>query len=313
MITQNPDYFIAIVQSGSLTKAAEKLFVSQPALSQYLKRLESDLGIELFNRSTSPLTLTFAGEKYYNYILNIKRMESSIREELTDVRKEISGKLRLGVALWRSACFIPNVFPEFHRRYPKVSLELFEGRFAQMKQALENNDIDMAVVNLLPAGAYGDFDVEPIIRERILLAAPTGHPYVQERLKNQELLNGFPTIPLDILDLIPIAITKEKQSLTDMVTSVLARKHITPDILLRTANLTTAINLTASGMCCAFVPEEGAFICRHPEQVSYFALDDADFSWTLAFIYCRNTYLSAIAQNFIRCTKDVFSDEQTGP
>ena len=65
MVLHNYEYFVAIVDEGSLTKAAEHLYVSQPSLSQYLKRLEASLGVELFDRSTSPLRLTYTGERYY--------------------------------------------------------------------------------------------------------------------------------------------------------------------------------------------------------------------------------------------------------
>ena len=63
MVLHNYEYFVAIVEAGSLTKAAEHLYVSQPSLSQYLKRLEASLGVELFDRSTSPLRLTYTGER----------------------------------------------------------------------------------------------------------------------------------------------------------------------------------------------------------------------------------------------------------
>ena len=69
MVLHNYEYFVAIVDEGSLTKAAEHLYVSQPSLSQYLKRLEANLGVELFDRSASPLRLTYTGERYYQYVL----------------------------------------------------------------------------------------------------------------------------------------------------------------------------------------------------------------------------------------------------
>ena len=68
MIFRNYEYFLTIADSGSLTKAAEQLYVSQPSLSQYLKRLESSLGVELFDHKSSPLKLTYIGQRYYNYV-----------------------------------------------------------------------------------------------------------------------------------------------------------------------------------------------------------------------------------------------------
>ena len=73
MNIQNLDYFLTIVETGNLTKAAEKLFVSQPSLSQYLKRLEKNLGVELFDRSILPMRLTYSGERYYQYTIQAKK------------------------------------------------------------------------------------------------------------------------------------------------------------------------------------------------------------------------------------------------
>lgn len=307
MITQNPDYLIAIVENGNLTKASEKLFISQPSLSQYIKRLESSLGTELFDRSSSPMKLTYAGERYYDYILQVKQMEINIKEELLHIKQEMRGRIRLGVALWRGACLIPDVFPEYHRRFPEVKLELFEGRFVQMKQALENFEIDLMIANLLPAGNYADVQVEPITRERILLAAPASSAVVQEALKKNNQGGDFPVISLDILDHLPLVVTKKGQALTDMISSMLTRQHITPDVLMETGNLTTAINLTAKGMCCTFVPEEGARICRHPDDVVFFKVDQADLSWDLAFLYRKNSYLGAVKTSFMDCVKEILA------
>lgn len=128
MPSPNYEYFVAIVEAGSLTKAAEKLYVSQPSLSQYLKRLENSLGVELFDHSTSPLRLTFTGERYYQYVLQMMKLEENMRKEFQDIKNSASGVLRLGVALWRGACLLPDTFPYFHEHYPGIRIELTEGR-----------------------------------------------------------------------------------------------------------------------------------------------------------------------------------------
>ena len=86
------DYFITIAETGNLTKAAENLYVSQPSLSQYLKRLENSLGAELFDRNSSPLRLTYAGEKYYAYAIDARRRSEA--SSLPAVRWSIRKMLR---------------------------------------------------------------------------------------------------------------------------------------------------------------------------------------------------------------------------
>lgn len=126
---RNPEYFIAIVESGSLTKAAKKLYLSQPYLSQYLKQLEQSLGVELFDHSVSPLTPTYAGQLFYRYLLRQIHQEENFRQLITDLKNEDAGRIRLGMPYWRASCTLPVIFPEFHRKYPKIQLELSASSF----------------------------------------------------------------------------------------------------------------------------------------------------------------------------------------
>lgn len=299
MVFRNYEYFVAIVEAGSLTKAAEKLFVSQPSLSQYLKRLEANLGVELFDRSTSPLRLTYTGERYYQYVLQLMKLDENVRREFQDIKNQTSGRLRLGVAFWRGACLLPDVFPYFHQQYPNIHIELTEGRSVQLQTALMNDKIDIAVMNLPRTLDYGKLTCEMICEERILLAAPTNHPYIQDLLQNCPFLDAHPVASLDLLKHIPLILTKPGQNLTHEVMHALGKSHIEPNILLETGNLTTAINLTAQGIACAFVPEEGAKVCQHPGLVTYFAVDSPDLIWDLAAVYRKDTYLTHLSRLFI--------------
>jgi DNA-binding transcriptional LysR family regulator len=310
MVFKNYEYFIAIVEAGSLTRAAEKLYVSQPSLSQYLRRLEDSLGVELFDRTTSPLRLTYTGERYYQYVKQVKQLGENVEREFRDIRNQTGGRLRLGVAFWRGACLLPDVFPAFHEAYPDIHLELREGRSSQLKSALMNDEIDIAVLNFPHSIQYDDLCCEILCEERILLAAPTQHPYTQTLLRNCRLLDGHPVASLDIFDHMPLILTKPGQNLTHAVTYALKKHQIEPDILLETGNLTTAINLAGRGMGCAFVPEEGAKVCLHPGQVTYFALDMPDFVWDFGAVYRRGLYLPQLARLFIDSMKRQLQDKK---
>lgn len=306
MVFRNYEYFVAIVEAGSVTKAAERLYVSQPSLSQYLKRLETSLGVELFDRSTSPLRLTYTGERYYQYVLQLMKLDENVRREFQDIQNQTSGRLRLGVALWRGACLLPDVFPTFHQQYPDIHIELTEGRSIQLESALMNDKIDLAVMNLPRTLDYNKLTCEIICEERILLAAPTHHPYVRDLLVDCDALDGYPLAPLELLEHIPLILTKPGQNLTHEVRHMLGKNHIEPNILLETGNLTTAINLTAQGIACTFVPEEGAKVCQHPGAVTYFVTNSSDLVWDLAAVYRKDTYLTHLSRLFIEVMKQQF-------
>ena len=307
MNIQNLDYFLTIVETGNLTKAAEKLFVSQPSLSQYLKRLEKNLGVELFDLSILPMRLTYSGERYYQYAIQAKKLDENIRRELADIESSQSGLLRLGVALWRGAVLLPDIYPSFHSKYPGIRIELFEGRSNQLQNALLNDNIDLAVMNLPRSINYKNLSYEIFHEEKILLAAPAHHPAIQASLKEPSSNIGKrPRISLEILEHIPLIMLKPGQNLTYEVNRILELNHAKYDVLMDTGNLTTAINLVSQQVACTFVPEEGANICLHPDTVIYFEIESTiECVWDLAVVYRKDSYLNQICRLFISELKNI--------
>ena len=112
--------------------------------------------------TASPLKLTYTGERYYHYVRQVKHLEENVRKEFQDIQQETSGRLRLGVALWRGACLLPDVFPRFHQQYPEIQLELIEARSVELEQALLEDRIDFAILNLPRSLNYGALSCEII-------------------------------------------------------------------------------------------------------------------------------------------------------
>lgn len=302
----NIEYFIKIVKEGSLTEASKKLFVSQPSLSQYIKRLEKKTKTKLFNRNTSPLTLTYTGQRYYEYVLRLKNMEDNIYKELLDIKQEKSGLIKLGIPLWRGACILPQILPDFTKKYPNIKFDLFETRARILIDALLDNKIDFAVINIDQNFNFPELLYETIFMERILLAAPMNNPYVKKIIDNSHMSNGYPICSLDLINYIPLILSKPGQNITYAVNYTIEQSKIEPNILLSTENQTTAINLVSTGLGCTFVPEAGAKVCHRPNQVIYLAVDSPTLIWPLAAVYRKDVYLSKRCRLFIDSLKATF-------
>lgn len=296
-------YFIAIVQEGNLNKAAKRLFVSQPSLSQYLQRLEKNLGAKLFDRSTTPLSLTYAGQRYYEYAIRTRTAEDNIKKELLDIEQSKGGCIKLGIPFWRGACVLPQVLPAFHKKYPNITFNLTERRAQLLIEALKEDKIDLAVMNIPAVFDYSNIVYEVLLRERLLLAVSTNNKFVQQILKNAPLSNGYPSVGMDILQKIPLIISTIGQNATAAINHALLKNHSEPKILLETANLTTAINLVAENMGCTFVPETGVKICQRPGSVIYLSINIPELIWPLAVVYRKDAYLPKICQLFIDSLK----------
>ena len=138
-------YIQTIAQEGNITAAAKKLYVSQPSLSQMVRQVEGEYGVTLFDRTVSPLRLTYAGEKYLQAAKTMLIANERLENELREIRQENSGLLRLGISVQRAMQILPVALPWFTMQYPKVSVDLREEGSARLEQLLEDGEIDLAL------------------------------------------------------------------------------------------------------------------------------------------------------------------------
>lgn len=144
MNIKHAQYMITVLQEGSVTAAAKKLYISQPSLSQMIKLVETNLGTPIFNRATDPLTLTYAGEKYIEAAKQILTINTNLAKEIEEITQEDHGKIRFGVPVQRGMQVLPYVMPQFIKKYPRVDIELFEQGSGLMENLVLDGTVDMA-------------------------------------------------------------------------------------------------------------------------------------------------------------------------
>ena len=169
MNLKRAQYMKTIAECGSITAAAKKLFISQPSLSQMLRQLEKEIGTPIFDRSISPLRLTYAGEKYLNAVDRILAINSELESQLREIREEHSGRLRLGISVTRALQVMPRVLPVFTAKYPEVTLELTESGSATLEELLQNGSIDLALAALERAAEEAGIEPFAVYTEAELL------------------------------------------------------------------------------------------------------------------------------------------------
>ena len=126
MNIKHAQYMLTVMQEGSITAAAKKLYISQPSLSQMIKLVETNLGTAIFNRSTDSITLTYAGEKYIEAAKQILTINNNLQKEIDEINHEDHGSLKLGIPVQRAMQVLPYVLPRFMKRYPYVDIDLHE-------------------------------------------------------------------------------------------------------------------------------------------------------------------------------------------
>lgn len=304
---KKPEYFAAIVEAGSLTRAAKQLYVSQSYLSQYVKQLEASLDTELFDHASSPLQLTHAGRIYYRYMLRSIQLSENLKKELQDSKNQDSGVLRIGLPGWRASCTLPVIYPDFCRKFPNIHLALTEASPKSLTDALMCGSLDLVIMNLgsLPSALFSEkLEYQELFTEQLLLAAPSGHPAVREFLTAKEP----PSSPLTLLNHIPLITTRASKPFPANRDLLFHRYKVEPEILLETGSFTTALNLVATGIACAFTMSGNAGTPGLLEYVTYFPIESPENANTVAIFYQKNSYLSRIARLFIQSSRESFQD-----
>ncbi len=120
-------YVSMLAQCGSFTKAASKLFITQPALSNYINKVEEELGVKLFDRSSNPLVLTYAGEQYLKRARGILNQMEDMRREMRDITHHKTGRLRIGFPSERIIYMLPLILAPFKTRYPGIDVQVISG------------------------------------------------------------------------------------------------------------------------------------------------------------------------------------------
>lgn len=135
-------YIYQVYQCGSFSKAAEALFITQPALSIAIKKVEQEIGAAIFNRSQRPLTLTSIGELYMQHIKKEMLLEQQLKQQIDDIHGLKSGDLKIGGTHYMNAYLLPSYIAQFNTLYPNINITMAETSSDMLIEMLKNNELD---------------------------------------------------------------------------------------------------------------------------------------------------------------------------
>ncbi|NOU78591.1 LysR family transcriptional regulator [Paenibacillus sp. LMG 31459] len=287
-------YTLQIAAERNFSRAADKLHIAQPSLSQQLSKLEKELGVLLFQRNTSSVELTHAGEKFVEQAQAIIDAVELLRQEMSDISQLRTGRVVVGSMPITGAHLLPHVLPVFKSKYAEVEITLLEDSSMNLEKLTASGQTDLSLLSLpleIPTLAY-----EVLGEERIDLAVPPEHPLAARsaqgiRTSLHELKNE------------PFIVLKEGQGFRKMTVELCREAGFEPQIVFESNNMETVQSLVATGMGVTLVPH---FIARAPRSEFvpvYLPLADPVPSRTLVVAYRRGRYLSRAAEAFIETFK----------
>ena len=166
-------YLIALADEGSVSKAADRLYMSQSSLSQSLQQYESELGVKLFLRTSKGIHPTANGEVFIGHLRQIVSYYKQARSELWDNEGMKGGHVRFGISSFRGAQTLPKILMEFSAKYPEVHVDVVEEHSLKLEELLLEGKLDVAVI-ALPAAKLKN-EASLLTKDEVYLVAPKGH------------------------------------------------------------------------------------------------------------------------------------------
>lgn len=184
------EYVIAIAREGGISPAAEALNIAQPTLSKYVRKLEAELGVELFDRSRIPMILTEAGECFVKSGRRFIDMEHQLQKQLSAIKRDRSTVVRVGISPSRSPYLMPAIIERYRRKMPHGRITVREGGTAELDRMLYEGELDLMIS--LADETDAEFEAVPLFNESLLLAVPES--MIEEGEAFEELLRRVPLI-----------------------------------------------------------------------------------------------------------------------
>ena len=304
-INKNPEYFLTVAAEKSISKAAEKLYVSQPYLSQHIIRLEDSLGMKLLDRERTPLELTAAGEIYANYLESSRQLYQKLMLDLDQISPNRSQTLKLGFSNWRASTLLPDILPVFTAKYPDVKLEFFEEPNSSLYRLIADDKVDLVIMNTMH-NTPDYVTTETIMHEKIVMVGHRDNPVTQRLLQQQQ--NGQ-QIDLQLLENERMILLRPEAALASRVNNYLDKNKIVLRNFIYTANATTALNLTAQNYGFCFLNETGVWSAPSQNELAFFDFDTEDMIHPLCVVYKKKSYLRPVAKDFINMMIELYKDK----
>ena len=172
-------YIVALARERHFGRAAEKCFVSQPTLSQAVKKLEDELGVTLFERRAAEVTVTEIGEKIVEQSQRVLEQANAVKDIAKQGKDPLAGPLKVGVIFTIGPYLLPRLIPILHKRAPQMPLVIEENYTAALSERLKRGDIDVAIV-ALPFDEPG-MNLQPVYDEPFVVAVPREHPWANRK------------------------------------------------------------------------------------------------------------------------------------
>lgn len=309
------EYAYAVYQAGSFTRAAERLYISQPSLSQIIKKLETEIGQPIFERSGKNITLTPVGEVYIRAVEQILQIRTDLQQQIDDIQSLKTGKLTIGSTTFIASYVLPAIIKEFQNKYPDIQIDLFVEQSTVLEEKLEQGRVDFIIDNApLQKEVYVYI---PWLTEQILLGVPQELP-VNEKLEKyrvsaENICRGKKSLRLPITAVRDekFILLKHGNTMRQTASRIFQEAGIHPEISMEFDLLMSTICYAESGFGICFLTDTILRYGKGCRNLVFYLPDTQYNSRELFVIYKKAKYLTSAAREFISCVTSATANQNS--
>ncbi|MDY4697724.1 LysR family transcriptional regulator [Selenomonas montiformis] len=287
------EYFQMASRLRNITRAAERLRVSQPNITVAIKKLEAELGIQLFDRSQKQLSLTPEGAVFLNRVeLALRNIQDAVLE-VNDYKQLQKGTIKIGIPPMMGAYLFPRIFSSFQRRYSHLDIFMHEEGSMSIREQLERDELDFGIIII--SGASHHLQLLPMSKNQVVCCVPENSPLAQKK-----------TISLQDVAETNVVMMKEGSFLRQTILAKMKAANVAPNIVLESNQVVTLKGLVASGVGVAFLLD---MVVEDTPGIKAIPLADPIFV-DVGLAWKKDRYISKAAQSFIDFCKDLLKKKQ---
>lgn len=289
-------YFVEVARQRGFTRAAERLRIAQPALSQQIRKLEEELGTALLIRGRRESVLTAAGEAFLTQAEALLAMAETAKQTVAEVAQLKRGRLVIATVPTLSACWLPEVIRRFRERYPRIELTLREESSEVVAEWVELRTAEIGFLQLPVEGNL--FRVREVIREPFVVVVPSGHPLAER----QQVRLG---------ELAREAFVFYKGRVKSVALDACRLAGFSPRVVCETGELETVRALVRAGLGIALLPQ---LAVQEPDAgLRTLKLQGRRLERRLGLIGRQDAKWSAAAKAFVDCMDTVLRTGRPHP
>lgn len=299
MTTKQLEYVLVLSREGSFSKAADVLNITQPSLSQYIKKIEKEIGLPLFDRANGDVRLTDAGHVYLESGKQILDLEQQMNAKFQDIAEHKAGTLRIGTSPFRSASMMPTITKYFQSIYPGMYLVIDEMETYELIDGCEHGDFDFCLT-MLPVDERV-FSYEPIAEEELVLAVPSSaSPLASVSMPDRK----YPAIDPKQLNGLSFIMITESQVMQKALNNLCIDHELNIHTVAVVKSLEAQIAMVRAGVGVALAPTGIERFCNDGE-VDFYSFTQPLPKRKVVAMWRKDRYLSQAARDLIDGMKKI--------